>query len=225
MMKHPNSPDGKCGPLLSLAQTNRRDFLKKMGLLGGGILVYGFIGDGPLLARTPRTGYGGSNVPTDFNAFLRISADSRVACFVGKIEMGQGPITSFAQMMAEELDVAYESVDMVMGDTDLCPWDAGTWGSLSTRFYGVFVKEAAAEAKGVLKEMAAERLGCPMERLKAENGVLFDTNSPMHRVTYGELTKGKLIERHLKDLPPLKPFFPNIPSAANPIFEGIPLKK
>jgi CO/xanthine dehydrogenase Mo-binding subunit len=59
--------------------------------------------------------------------------DGRVSCRAGKIEMGQGPITSLAQMMAEELDVAYESVDMVMGDTDLCPWGAGTWGSLSTR--------------------------------------------------------------------------------------------
>jgi len=84
--------------------------------------------------------------------------------------MGQGPITSFAQMLAEELDVAYESVDIVMGDTDRCPWDAGTWGSMSTRYYGIFVKEAAAEAKGALKELAAERLLCPVTRLVTENG-------------------------------------------------------
>jgi len=108
-------------------------------------------------------------------------------------------------MLAEELDVAYESVDMVMGDTDRCPWDAGTWGSLSTRYYGIFVKEAAGEAKGVLKELAAERLLCPAMRLVTENGLIFDRNRPMSRVTYGELTAGKIIERHLKDLPPLKP--------------------
>lgn len=50
---------------------------------------------------------------SDFNAFLRIGVDNRATCFVGKIEMGQGPIASFAQMVAEELDVAYASVDMV----------------------------------------------------------------------------------------------------------------
>ena len=184
---------------------NRRDFLKRMGLLGGGLFVYGTVGDLAAWARAPRRGYLGGQVPTDFNAFLRIGADNRVTCFVGKIEMGQGPITSFAQMLAEELDVAYEAVDMVMGDTDRCPWDAGTWGSLSTRYYGVFVKEAACEARGVLKELAAEKLSCPVDRLATQNGVLFDRQNTAARVTYGELTAGKIITRHLKDLPPLKP--------------------
>ena len=183
----------------------RRAFLKRMGQLGGGLVVYCTVGDVAAWARAPRTGFLGGNVPADFNAFLRIGADNRVTCFVGKIEMGQGPITSFAQMLAEELDVAYETVDMVMGDTDRCPWDAGTWGSLSTRYYGVFVKEAACEAKGVLKELAAEKLACPAERLDVKDGVLYDREHPAARVTYGELTAGKVIERHLKDLPPLKP--------------------
>jgi len=184
---------------------NRRGFLKHMGLVGGGILVYGTVGLPAAWTRTPRTGYIGGKVPTDFNAFLRIGADNRVTCFVGKIEMGQGPITSFAQMLAEELEVAYEAVDMVMGDTQRCPWDAGTWGSLSTRYYGVFVKEAACEARGVLKALAAEKLGCPAARLMAEKGVLYDRQNPAVRVPYGELTAGKIVTRHLKDLPPLKP--------------------
>ncbi|MGD8252382.1 MAG: molybdopterin-dependent oxidoreductase [Desulfobacterales bacterium] len=189
-------------PSLSLT---RRAFLKRMGLLGGGLIVYCSIGDLTGEARAPREGFLGSNVPTDFNAFLRIGADNRVTCFVGKIEMGQGPITSFAQMMAEELDVAYESVDMVMGDTDRCPWDAGTWGSLSTRYYGIFVKEAACEAKGVLKELAAGKLSCPVARLETKDGVVYDSSRPDVRATYGELTDGKIIERQLTALPPLKP--------------------
>jgi isoquinoline 1-oxidoreductase len=176
-----------------------------MGLLGGGLIVYATVGDMRAFARAAREGYKGAKVPVDFNAFLKIGADNRVTCFVGKIEMGQGPITSFAQMVAEELDVLYESVDMVMGDTDRCPWDAGTWGSYSTRYYGVFVKEAACEAKGVLLELAAERLGCPPARLVAQAGVIFDSNRPGNRVTYGELTQGRVIERHLKELPALKP--------------------
>jgi isoquinoline 1-oxidoreductase len=187
------------------APLTRRAFLKRMGLLGGGLVVYGTVGDLTAAARMAREGFIGSNVPTDFNAFLRIGADNRVTGFVGKIEMGQGPITSFAQMLAEELDVAYEAVDMVMGDTDRCPWDAGTWGSLSTRYYGVFVKEAAAEAKGVLKALAADKLACPVERLVTKDGTLFDRERPQTRVSYGELTAGKIIAKHLKTLPPLKP--------------------
>lgn len=183
----------------------RRAFLKRMGLMGGGLIVYATVGDLEALARAPRRGFMGANVPTDFNAFVRIGADNRVTCLVGKIEMGQGPITSFAQMVAEELDVAYEAVEMVMGDTGLCPWDAGTWGSLSTRYYGVFVKEAACEAKGVLKQLAAEKLSLPEARLKTAQGAVFDKRNPATRVTYGQLTAGKVIERHLEILPPLKP--------------------
>jgi isoquinoline 1-oxidoreductase len=206
IMSNDNVMETKSGPTAPFASLSRREFLKRMGLLGGGLIVYCTLGDiSTAQARAPREGFMGSRVPTDFNAFLRIGPDNRVTCFVGKIEMGQGPITSFAQMLAEELDVAYESVDMVMGDTDRCPWDRGTWGSYSTRHYGVFVKEAASEAKGVLKELAAERLLCPVSRLVTSNGLILDSNFPMYRVTYGELTAGKIIERHLKDVPPLKP--------------------
>jgi isoquinoline 1-oxidoreductase len=122
-----------------------------LGLLGGGLIVYTAVGDMHIFARTAREGYAGAKVPVDFNAFLRIGTDNRVTGFVGKNEMGQMPMTSFAQMVAEELDVLYESVDMVMGGADRRPWDAGTWGSLSTRYYGVFAREAACGAKGVLK--------------------------------------------------------------------------
>ena len=91
----------------------RRDFLKRMGLMGGSLIVYATIGDPETLARealarAPRQGFMGANVPTDFNAFVHIGADNRVTCFVGKIAIGQGPITSFAQILAEDLDVTYE---------------------------------------------------------------------------------------------------------------------
>jgi len=80
-------------------------------------------------ARMPRMGFLGAGIPTDFNAFLRIGADNRVALYTGKIEMGQGSMTSIPQLLAEELYVNYDAVDIVMGDTELCPWDAGTFGS------------------------------------------------------------------------------------------------
>jgi nicotinate dehydrogenase subunit B len=193
------------GVITSPLPVNRREFLKRLGVLGGGIVIYSTLGDSLTLAQRRREGFLGARVPTDFNAFLRIGADNKVTCLTGKIEMGQGPITSLAQMLAEELDVSYDSVDIIMGDTDLCPWDAGTFGSLTTRHFGVFLREAASEAKGVLKELASEYLMCPIGHLQTKDGVVFDRTQPHHRVTYGRLTRGKVIEKHLKEVPPLKP--------------------
>jgi len=180
---------------------SRRQFLKRMGILGGGIVVYFTTGDSLLWARMKRN----PKIPTDFNAFLRIGADSRVTCLSGKIEMGQGAMTALPQMLAEELDVSYDAVDIIMGDTDLCAWDMGTWGSLTIRQFGPLLREAAVEAKGVLKELAAEYLMCPLDRLQTKDGVVFDRILPLNRVTYGRLTRGKIIERYLKEIPPLKP--------------------
>jgi nicotinate dehydrogenase subunit B len=175
---------------------DRREFLKRMGILGGGIVVYLTIGD-TLQSAAQMPG----RTPTDFNAFVRIGADERVTGFIGKVDMGQGTITSFTQIVAEELDVAYDSVDMIMGDTDLCPWDFGTGGSMSISMHGVLVRNAASEARGVLKELAADYLKCPVNNLQTKNGVVFDKTNPDKKVTYGTLTKGKVIEKHLKEKP------------------------
>ena len=75
--------------------------------------------------------------------------------------MGQGIITSLAQMLADELDVPLDHVDMVMGDTDLCPWDMGTFGSMSTRFFGPPLRTAAAAARRELLQLAAEHFAVP----------------------------------------------------------------
>jgi len=179
---------------------SRREFLKRMGVLGGGIIIYFTTGESNLWARTSRN----PNIPTDFNAFLRIGADEKITCLTGKIEMGQGPITSLPQMLAEELDAPFASVNIIMGDTELCPWDMGTWGSLTTRQFGPLLREAAAEARGVLKELAADYLKSPVGRLQTKDGVVFDKTAPHKRATYGQLTRGKIIEKHLKELPPLK---------------------
>jgi isoquinoline 1-oxidoreductase len=119
---------------------NRREFIT---IAGGGIFLFFTIGDLSVLAQQVP----GRKLPTDFNAFLKIGEDGRVSCYTGKIEMGQGVYTSLAQMLADELDVSLNAVDMVMGDTDLCPWDMGTFGSMSTRFFGPALRAAGAEAK------------------------------------------------------------------------------
>ena len=182
---------------------SRRDFLKR---LGGGILICVAMGEF-LAAQAQEAGRGrgfGRGLPSDFNAFLRIGEDGRVTGFTGKIEMGQGPITSLPQMLAEELDTPLDTVEMVMGDTDLCPWDMGTFGSMTTRMFGPALQAAAAEAKAVLLELAAEALKVPQAQLTAKDGAIFDKEHPEHRMTYGQLAKGKNIERHIEGKPPLK---------------------
>jgi isoquinoline 1-oxidoreductase len=179
---------------------SRREFLKR---LGGGIFIFVSLGDLALAQEAGRQRAGGG-LPSDFNAFLRIGEDGRVTGFTGKIEMGQGPITSLAQMLAEELEAPLESVDIVMGDTDRCPWDMGTFGSMTTRSFGPALMAAAAEAKAVLLELAAEALKVPLEQLVARDGVIFNQQDKEQRRTYGQLAKGQKIERHLKAKPPLK---------------------
>jgi isoquinoline 1-oxidoreductase len=162
--------------------------------MGGGISILFFVGPPSHLMAQRR----GRELPSDFNAFLRIGEDGRVQCFTGKIEMGQGVITSLAMMLADELEVPLDSVDMVMGDTDLCPWDMGTFGSMTTRFFGPPLRAAAAEARAVLIEMAAESLNASPSQLKVKDGMVFVNSQRNKKVTYAQLTKGKKIARQLK---------------------------
>ncbi len=171
---------------------SRRDFL---ALAGSGLLVVFPVEayQEPSRLRGGRQGY-----PTDFNAYLRIGPEGRVTCWVGKVELGQGSTTALAQLLAEELDVAFDSVDMVMSDTDVCPWDMGTFGSLTIRQFGPVLRGAAAEARAVLIQMAAEQLGVPAGELRVKNGV---ASSGGKSVSYAKLVEGKRIERHLERVP------------------------
>ncbi|MGV8039244.1 MAG: molybdopterin cofactor-binding domain-containing protein [Thermoanaerobaculaceae bacterium] len=168
---------------------DRRELLVTVG---GGIVVLIVGGPSSLLAQ--RRAY-----PTDLNAYLRIGADGRVTVLTGKIEMGQGVMTSQAQMVAEELRVPLEAIDMVMGDTARCPWDMGTFGSLTTRMLGPHLLLAAAEARTVLLRLAAAKLGVPREKLVAERGVVSVAGEPARKVTYGELAQGRQIVRTVDD--------------------------
>jgi nicotinate dehydrogenase subunit B len=170
----------------------RRDFFR---LLGAGIFIVFETWDPYELLALPAEQR--RPLPTDINSFLWIAEDGTVSCYTGKIEMGQGIITSLAQELADELDVEVSKVKMVMGDTELCPWDMGTFGSMTTRFFGPPMRAAAAEARAILLQLGAERLGIPVDRLEVNNGVISDQSDNKKKVTYAELTKGKKIEKHL----------------------------
>jgi len=178
----------------------RRDFLKATGATGLFILFRATAEAAPQLIPNRPAGY-----PQDFNAYLRIGPDGRVGCFVGKVEMGQGNMTALAMLAAEELDVPLDRVDILMGDTDLCPWDGGTGGSLSMWQFGPVLRGAGAEARAALLQLAAERLQVPADRLEVQAGVVSVKGEPARRVDYGQLVQGKRIERHLTDVKP-KPF-------------------
>ncbi len=179
----------------------RRSFFK---ILGGGIIIFfnpwGAIDllSSPL--PQPRT------LTKDYNAFLHIAEDGTITCFTGKIEMGQGIITSLPQMMADELNVPLKTIKMIMGDTDLCPFDQGTWGSLTTRVFGPAMRAAAAEARGVLVMMASEKLDVPASRLEVKDGVIMDMSDHGKMVTYAELAKGKKLEKYLDVKPPVEDY-------------------
>ena len=115
-------------------------------------MVFVSLGREPAFSQMPNYAY-----PTDFNVYLVIGKDGRVTVFSGKIEMGQGVLTSQAQLVAEELGVTLASIDMVLGDTDRCPIDMGTFGSLTTRMFGPVLRAAAAQARVELVALAARR--------------------------------------------------------------------
>ena len=179
----------------------RRDFFK---ILGGGIFIFFRPWAAFDLFGLPAEQRRG--LPKDYNAFLRIAEDGTVTCFTGKIEMGQGIITSLPQMMADELNVQVEKVKMVMGDTDLCPYDQGTWGSMSTRFFGPNMRAAAAEGKAVLLELASTQLGVPVSQLEVRDGIITDAKNPKSSVSYGQLAKGKKIEKFLDVKPAVEDY-------------------
>jgi len=179
----------------------RRDFFK---LLGGGILIFFRPWEAlDIMAMPPEQA---RTLTKDYNAFLHIAEDGTVTCYTGKIEMGQGVITSLAMMMADELNVNFEKVKMVMGDTDLCPYDRGTWGSQSTQTFGPEMRAAAAEAKGVLLDMASQMLKVPVSQLEVRDGIVTDIKNPVNTVTYAQLTKGKKLEKYLDIKPPVEDY-------------------
>ncbi len=177
---------------------DRREFLKK---LGGGIII--------VFALSPLSCANGSKnddqeEDTDFNAYLQVREDGKVDCFSGKIEMGQGINTSLAQVLADELEVKLELVNMIMGDTDLVPYDAGTWGSLTHRFHDPLIRAAAAEARIILIQLASEELGVPVDQLEASEGKVFVKNDKSKSIAYEDITRGKKIVKSLDEEPALK---------------------
>ena len=136
--------------------------------------------------------------------WLRIEPDGSITAFSGKVELGTGVRTALAQIVAEELDVPFERVHMVMGDTARTPDEGYTAGSMTINSSGGALRQAAAEARHALLELAAERLDANIAELVVNQGVISVLRDSERAVSYAELMGGKLFDRDVTDSAPLK---------------------
>jgi CO/xanthine dehydrogenase Mo-binding subunit len=165
----------------------RRDFLKA----GGGLVVSFTL---PSLASVAMAQ---GTVPTpkdmrpgEVDAWLVVGADGRVTVYSGKVDLGTGARTALAQLVAEELDVDFGAVDMIMGDTQLTLDQGQTAGSQTISNGGAKLRQAAACARVALLGAAAQKLAVDPLRLSAAKGVI-SAGEGGPTITYGALVAGK----------------------------------
>jgi isoquinoline 1-oxidoreductase len=175
----------------------RRDFFK---LLGGGMLVC--VAAGHAAAQESGGGFQRHEMPNTLDSWLHISENGKVTVFTGKVEVGQNARTSLSQQVAEELRVPLDSISMLMGDTDLTPFDMGTFGSRTTPQMGSQLRKVAASAREVLIQMAAEQWQVSEAGLVAEDGEVRDPKS-QKTISYAELTHGQKLMKVIAAEPPL----------------------
>src|SRR5580704_3794512 len=190
-----NSSDTILRQIEDVLVMRRRGFLKSAGLLAVSFGVFG------LLVVSFATGSGTADAQTagpypdpDFrqlDSWIVIHENNTATFYVGKTDCGQGTGTSFRQLMADELDIAFDQTTCIMGSTDNTVDQGGSGGSTAMERDSWPMRRAAAEARRVLLEMASGRLGAQADRLSAANGVITVTADPSKRVTYGELIAGK----------------------------------
>jgi CO/xanthine dehydrogenase Mo-binding subunit len=130
-------------------------------------------------------------VPSELSSYIAINADGTATAFFGKMDMGHGLYVAIGQMVAEELDMPLNSVRVVMGDTATSVNQGGASGSTGIQYGGKQMRAAAAEARRVLMEMAAEKLAVPAEQLTIVDGIVRSRGDAAKRIGYGELIGGR----------------------------------
>jgi isoquinoline 1-oxidoreductase len=179
---------------------NRRDFLR---FGGAGILV---CLAAPALAQETAQGarMTPQPAPTDVSGWLHIGQDGRITAYTGKVEIGQNIRTSLAQSVADELSVPLASVTMVMGDTETTPFDIGTVGSFTTPQVMPQLRRAAAVARAMLVDLAAQRWNAPPAEITVANGSVRHARSN-RSAGFGELTRGERLLREIPATAAIKP--------------------
>src|SRR5689334_2318560 len=163
----------------------RREFLMTTGALVVSIALPGSIESA--LSQTAASGKP-PLTPDELDSWIAILPNGNATAYFGKMDMGQGVDVAVQQIVADELDLAFERVNVVMGDTALTCNQGGASGSTGLQRGGVALRHAAAEARRVLVERAAQKLGVPAAQLKVENGVVIGA---AQRVAYADLIGGQ----------------------------------
>ena len=132
-----------------------------------------------------------------FETFIRITADGSVTAYNGHVDLGTGIRTALGQIVAEELDVSFARVVVVLGDTSLVPNQGPTIASETIQITAVPLRKAAAQARHFFMARAAERLDLPVQDLAIEDGLIRGRDN--RSVSYGELISGETIRLELAD--------------------------
>lgn len=167
-------------------ELQRRDFFK---LLGGGLVILLAFEDPAGAQESGRArGRSGESLPQNISAWLHIGEDGAVTVFTGKTEVGQNIRTSLAQAVAEELRVPIATIRLVMADTDLTPFDMGTFGSRTTPTMAPQLRKVAATARETLTDLAAEKWKVDRASITVADGRVTCNGQS---TTFGELTHGR----------------------------------
>jgi nicotinate dehydrogenase subunit B len=186
---------GQGRPSENPAVVSRRTFLKGTGAL---IVSFSFLDlVRPLAVAAQPSTQVATIPPEQLDSWLAVASDGRVTVYVGKVDLGTGVKTALAQIAAEELDVSLADVTMVQGDTATTVNQGETFGSQSISMGGTQLRSAAAEARSVLIQQAAQRLGVSPDNLTVRGGVISLSADPSRSVTYAELVGGRQVEVQL----------------------------
>jgi CO/xanthine dehydrogenase Mo-binding subunit len=190
-------------PIAHLFETDRREFFK---FFGAGIFV--FCAAAKTAAAFQESGSsrrnGEDNLPKEIDAWLHIGEKGEITAFTGKVEIGQNIRTSLTQAIAEELCAPFQSIRLVMGDTQLVPYDMGTFGSRTTPVMNLQLRRVSAAARDVLVGIAAKQWNAKAENLKTADAKVFDSASN-RSATYSQLVHGRQITELLPAEDPLIP--------------------
>src|SRR5438094_1354967 len=176
---------------------DRRSLFKGTGALVVSVSFSGGL-PGGLAAAEPGAAVKPPLAPDQLDSWLAIKSDGDVIAYFSKMDMGQGVDVAIAQIVAEELDVPLARVGVVMGDTALTVNQGGASGSTGVQKGGIALRNAAAEARRVLIEMASARLGVTADRLEIADGVVSVTGDPARKLSYGELIGDRYFDLPMK---------------------------
>jgi nicotinate dehydrogenase subunit B len=182
-------------------ELDRREFFR---FLGAGILIIGVLKNAQAFQESGAGRGPDESLPREIGAWLHIAENGAVTVYTGKVEVGQNIRTSLSQCVAEELHVPVLKIQMVMGDTQLTPFDMGTFGSRTTPTMSPQLRKVAAAARDVLIGLAATQWKIDRQHLVAADGKITDPESK-RSVEYAVLVKGQQLTQ---TIPAEDPFIP-----------------